>query len=215
MPDGVPIKRWFGRGEMVYAFHNVPLDSGRCKLASAIVTDLVACGATSVEAAAVVAKTQEHTLAVLESLHAHMLIGKSYIHSEPRWYITPSGLTSLDFGHAYTASQDVCRPRDDLGALPLNDLTNFEIIQELQALGWKWEQLPVPKKRPTNFVHVVGGVRTWFGGVDRQRLLTFLRISRLNTEALRSWSVCEVQHLGSAKYYKAVNQAIDCQGVCC
>ena len=45
-----------------------------------------------------------------------------------------------------TGSEDVSRPRDDLGALPLTDLTNFEIIQELQALGWEWKQLPPREK---------------------------------------------------------------------
>ncbi len=101
-----------------------------------------------------------------------------------RWMLTPLGVRSVRSCSAVSAGRPVfvrCT------STPLKDMTSFNLVTEMVALGWQWRQwVPQGQRRkdtePIPSRYVVGESKLFFSGIEisRSYLLALLRAEDLS-----------------------------------
>lgn len=121
---------------------------------------------------------------------------------EHGWRLAKAGLQQLRVCQSLDRPQPLCNPDP---SQPLQDKTNWELLQQLLHKGWLWQKLP-QKKRGILEPYALGGHRFWYtsGDTVRKEYLLCLLQSDSLLEVEDREVVRVIHHAMPVAYYQKI-----------
>jgi hypothetical protein len=194
---------WTKPGRLRYTFSGIALDDATQLAVEEVCTQLLNFNAVEPDHAYYVSPELRSWRQALDAMMQRGYVARCR-HKLDQWYFTVVGLRSLEFGHTFGGTMPLCEPRANCADLPLEDLTNFELLEFFSLHDWDWRPLLAVASRPSPFEHKLdGGDKLWYGGFERKYLLA-LHYATENKERLLARGVTGVLHNASQKYYDTI-----------
>ena len=159
-------KAWSFSKESKYYLPGVATDDDAAADAMA---HLVAAGAWSSDTAAIVPASQAKVTMGMQRLLRHGYVQHL---SDVRWCLTHEAQVNLSFAKRVSSPRLLCEARAEMADLAIEDLTNYEIMLQLEEHGWTWSSLPKKQNREClqniDLTKLPDIQRVWYGDFERQ-----------------------------------------------